>query len=89
MTYDELFYAISTYKMKKKIILSDIYNLFTTQGISFLLNNVSAWALKIPPFQKQEAHGQHRLPEKKTVQINKHVYDYIITLIERRKKKHY
>ena len=37
---------------------------------------------------KQEAHGPHHSPEK-TVQINKNTYDYIITLIKRRKKKHY
>ena len=34
--------------------------------------------------KKQEAHGPHRSPEK-TVQIN-NTYDYIITLIKRRKK---
>ena len=33
---------------------------------------------------EQEAHGPHRSPEK-TVQI-KNTYDYIITLIKRRKK---
>ena len=36
---------------------------------------------------KQEAHGPHRLPEKTVQSLNK--YDYIITLIQRRKKKNY
>ena len=36
---------------------------------------------------KQEAHGPHRSPEKTVQSIN--TYDYIITLIKRRKKTFY